>query len=86
VAHVLGIVRSQNVRVILQETHYPAQIAQLVAQRAGARLVALPSGTDIQRRESYIQHIERIVTALEKAFAGARAAAGTVPAAAMAHP
>jgi zinc/manganese transport system substrate-binding protein len=70
VARVLVAARTQKARAILQESYYPDQTAKLIAEKSGARLVVLPGGADFRAGQTYIDHMEQIVTLLEKGLGG----------------
>lgn len=63
-AGVLSTIEREGVTAILQESYYPSGTAQQVADRSGARLVVLPGGTDFVGGQSYIAHIDEIVSLL----------------------
>ncbi len=65
VAHVLGVVEQLGAGIILQEVYYPPNTARLIADKSAAELVILPGGTNFGGGQSYIGHIEAVVTALE---------------------
>jgi zinc/manganese transport system substrate-binding protein len=67
VAAVIATARAKRVRVILQESFYPDATAKLVAEKAGATLVVIPGGAEFPN-QSYIEHIEGLVSQLEKAL------------------
>lgn len=64
VARVLGLARSQSARLIVQESYYPTNVSEAVAERANARLVRLPGGPNFRGGESYIDYMNRISRAL----------------------
>ncbi|MEM9490427.1 MAG: metal ABC transporter substrate-binding protein [Myxococcota bacterium] len=70
VARVIGQARQQGVKIVLQETYYPSRTGTLVAEKIGARLLVLPAATDLRRGESYIDHMEQVVSKLEAALKG----------------
>lgn len=72
VSLVLGLARERKVRLILQEGYYPDSTARLVADKAGAQLVRVPAGADFRAGQSYRDHIEEIVTLLERAVKAAK--------------
>ncbi len=67
VARVLGLARQERVRLILQETYFPSSTSELVAERAGARLVQLSAGPNFRGGEDYIDFLDRVVGALSEA-------------------
>jgi zinc/manganese transport system substrate-binding protein len=68
VAKVLGLARQKGVKLIIQESYYPDETGKLVAEKAGAKLVVLPGGVDFAGGESLFDHLEEMVTKIEKAF------------------
>ncbi len=67
VARVLVAARQHHVKIVLQESFYPESTSELVAERAGARLVRVPGGPDFRAGESYRDFMERVVRMLEQA-------------------
>jgi zinc/manganese transport system substrate-binding protein len=68
VAEVLHIGRDRGARAVLQEAFYPDKTGRLVAGKLGGSVVTLPGGPDVAAGESYIDHVNRVVDALEKAL------------------
>ncbi|NMO21901.1 zinc ABC transporter substrate-binding protein [Pyxidicoccus fallax] len=68
VAQVISLARSRQVRLVLQESYYPDTTVRLVADKVGAQFVRIPAGTDVRAGQSYREHIEEIVTLLERAL------------------
>ena len=58
VAHVVNLAKEHQVRIILIESYYPSSTARLVADKAGATLLALSAGTNFLGGQSYIEHID----------------------------
>jgi zinc/manganese transport system substrate-binding protein len=69
VAQLITLAKSEGVRVLLQESWFPAKTSDLVAEKIGARVVTVPGGPDLSKGESYADFVEKIVKALEKGFA-----------------
>ncbi len=67
VAQLLSLARSQKVHLVLLEDYQPDTAAALLARQAGAELVKLPGGTRFQQGQGYFEHLEAIVSALERA-------------------
>jgi zinc/manganese transport system substrate-binding protein len=65
VAQVLTQARREGITLVIQETYYPTSTSQVVADRAGARLVRLPGGPDFRGGESYLDFIAAVGRALE---------------------
>lgn len=68
VAAVLKLARSKGAKVVLQESYYPDKIGALIATKLGGSAVVLPGGTSVENGESYLAHLELVVSALEKAL------------------
>lgn len=68
IAKTVGAAKDNGVRVVLIESFYPATSASLVADKSGASLLTLAAGTDFPR-QTYVQHIDAWVDALESALA-----------------
>lgn len=68
VADVLKLARAQGAKVILQESYYPDKIGALCATKLGGTAVVVPGGTGIEHGERYLEHMEQVVAALEKAL------------------
>lgn len=68
VAQVIGLGRSKGVKVLLQEAYLPGRTGQLVASKIGARQVSAPGGTNFHGGQSYIEHIDEIISMLDKGF------------------
>ena len=60
----LAAIEREGVTTIIQESYYPAGTARQVADRSGAGLVVLPGGADFAGGQSYVEHIDEIVTLL----------------------
>ncbi|MGC4095026.1 MAG: metal ABC transporter substrate-binding protein [Polyangiaceae bacterium] len=68
VADLIARAKQHKVRAVLQESYYPTNTSQLVAQKIGAKLVRLPGGSNFQSGQSYVAFMNQIVTALERAL------------------
>jgi len=69
VASVIKSAKAKGAKIVLQESFYPDRTGKLVAAKLGGRVVVLPGGADISSGESYIEHMNRFVDDLAKAFA-----------------
>lgn len=69
-AEVLTLARHREARMVLREEYYPASISKLVADKIPAPLVVMPGGTNFRGGQTYLQHIEDIVTRLENGLKG----------------
>lgn len=65
VARLLEFARERRVRAVLQEEYYPDKTARLVAEKIPAPLLRVPGGPHIDRGESYVDYLARMVLALE---------------------
>jgi zinc/manganese transport system substrate-binding protein len=72
VLHVLQAMRAARVPLILQEEYYPDRTAQLVAQKAGAKLVVVRGGADVRKGESYVARLDAMVRAVAEALRSAK--------------
>ncbi|MCB9762152.1 MAG: zinc ABC transporter substrate-binding protein [Alphaproteobacteria bacterium] len=70
VSHVLQAAREQGVKVILQEAYFPTTTSQLVADKAGAKLVVLAGGTDFNAGQGWIANMDAQVAALKAGLGG----------------
>lgn len=68
VAAVLKLARAANAKVVLQESFYPDKIGALCATKLGGTAVVLAGGTRIEHGERYLEHLEQVISALEKAL------------------
>lgn len=69
--HVVKVIKAakrKKVKLIFQESYYPNKTGKLVAKKVKAKLVKLSSGTSYKSGETYAEHMERVVSALEKAL------------------
>jgi zinc/manganese transport system substrate-binding protein len=70
--HLVSLIRKMKkdrVRVVLLETWYPPDTANLVAREAGARVLVVPQSPGATKgTDDYISHIEALVTALAAAL------------------
>ena len=70
VAQVIRVGKQRGVKVLLQESYYPANAGTLAAKQIGARLLALPGGADFRAGQGYIERMDALVDQLEKALRG----------------
>ncbi|HKA86733.1 MAG TPA: metal ABC transporter substrate-binding protein [Haliangiales bacterium] len=68
VARVLVLAREKKVKAILQESFYPDATSEVLAQKIPTSLVILPGGTNVKGGQTYVEHMEEIVTAIERAL------------------
>jgi zinc/manganese transport system substrate-binding protein len=72
-SHVLKVIRTgrvKKVKAVLQEAYYPSRTGTLVSRKIGGTLVSLPAGTDFRAGQSYLDHMEELITRLEQALKG----------------
>lgn len=65
--HILDVIQlasQNNVRIVLQESWFPSNTAQVVASKIGATLVVLDAMADDRGGQSYIAHIDGLVQSL----------------------
>lgn len=66
VANLLGVARAHGVQLLLQEPWYPTNTSRVIADRAGARLVVLPSSPDVSKGKTYLDFMNELVARLRK--------------------
>jgi ABC-type Zn uptake system ZnuABC Zn-binding protein ZnuA len=71
--HLVGLIREmreRRVKVVLVESWYPTDAAAAVARAAGARMLVLPQSPGaVKGTDTYIAHLDFVVTALARALA-----------------
>ena len=61
--------KEERIRVIMRETWYPPDVADLVAERTGAKVLAMPQTPGaVKGTEDYIAHLDYLVTRLAEAL------------------
>jgi zinc/manganese transport system substrate-binding protein len=68
VANVLKLARAKKVSCVIQESFYPDKTGRLVAKKLGGQVVSLPGGADVASGETYIEHMDHVIDALEGAL------------------
>jgi zinc/manganese transport system substrate-binding protein len=68
VADVIAAIRSEGVKLIVQEEWYPNKTAHLIADKTGAKLVALPGMPDFRSGQTYVDFMNEVVARLAKAL------------------
>jgi len=68
VAKVLAKARAGSVRMILQEVFYADSTTRLIADRIPAALVKVPGGADFRAGQGYVEHLEQVVSVIERAL------------------
>lgn len=68
VAEVISRAKQRSVRAVVQESYYPTNTSQLIAQKIGAKLVQLPGGSNFQSGQSYLAFMNQVVNALERSL------------------
>jgi len=64
IALVLGVARTQGVKLIVQEAWHPRGTAEMLADRADVRLAIIPGGPDFNRGQTYFAFIDAAVARL----------------------
>ncbi len=64
---VMKIAKRAGVKLILQESFYPAKITKMIAKKTGTRLVRIEAAPHFKAGETYEAHMNNIVRALVKA-------------------
>jgi zinc/manganese transport system substrate-binding protein len=67
IAALLGQMRKTGVEVIAQEEYFPTAAGRLLADKARARLVVLPGGTNVAGGQTYLQYVQSLA---DKLWAG----------------
>ena len=68
IAKVIALGKKHSIKVVLLEGYYPESMAKLAAKKMGAKLIKIPGGADVTDGQSYIEHIDAVVSALEEAL------------------
>jgi zinc/manganese transport system substrate-binding protein len=68
VAHVIDMAKQNGVKVILQEAYYPGKTSELIAKDTGATLVRIPGAPNFKAGQSYIAHMDQIVSQIAKVY------------------
>jgi zinc/manganese transport system substrate-binding protein len=68
VAELIAKAKQRKLRAIVQESYYPTNTSELIAQKVGAKVVRLPGGTNFQSGQTYIAFMNQVVSALERAL------------------
>jgi zinc/manganese transport system substrate-binding protein len=68
VAEVLVYARKVGAKLILQESYYPDTTSKLLADKLPAKVVSLPGGADFKGGEGYVEHMEKLIDAIARAF------------------
>ena len=65
IAQLIGLMRQENIKIILMESFYPRSTVELVAQKAGARALVLPSDVGASADATdYVHLVDAIVRKL----------------------
>jgi zinc/manganese transport system substrate-binding protein len=67
IASLLEVIKSEGVKLILQETYYGTQASSALASRAGAKVVLLSGGPDLGARQDYLGFLGEVVRRIEGA-------------------
>jgi zinc/manganese transport system substrate-binding protein len=68
VAQVLGIMKRDKIRAIVQEQYYPSATSKTLARLVSGRVVLLAAGT--KSDQTYLAHIQELITPLLTALKG----------------
>jgi len=68
VAKIISTMKSQGIKVILQESYQPTAISQKIAQMAQASVVAIQPGPNLAKGESFIDYAENYLKTLYDAL------------------
>jgi zinc/manganese transport system substrate-binding protein len=66
VASLIAAARRAQVKLVLEESFYPSDTARIVAEKAGAAMLVLPSGPDFRGGESVLAWLATLVRELER--------------------
>ena len=58
VARLLGRMRADGVKVILQEEYYPDATARLLADKSGAKLLLTPGAAHVEKGQGYVDYVD----------------------------
>ncbi len=64
IAHVIAVGKSERVVSVLQEAWFPSNAAKVVADKLGVKLVVLGTMPNFDRGDSYVDNMNRLVSAL----------------------
>jgi zinc/manganese transport system substrate-binding protein len=65
-AKVIGIAATAKARAILQENYYPSRTGALIAKKLAVALIELPAATNFSAGQTYLDHMEVVISRLEK--------------------
>lgn len=69
VAKVLKTMKAQNANVVVQEEFYPTSTSSTLARLAGGELIVLDGGADFEKKQTYLQHLQKNAEKLHAALA-----------------
>ena len=64
VAKVVGTVKSNNVKLLLQETSYSSKLMSTVAKITKSKHIIVSSGPDFDKGQGYIEHVQNLLDTL----------------------
>jgi len=68
IAQLIGLMRRDNVKILIMESFYPRNTVDLVAQKSGARVVVLPSNVGATNEaKDYFSLVDDVLKRLEEA-------------------
>lgn len=68
VAELIALAKQHKIKAILQESWYPSNTSELIAQQIGAKLVQLPGASNFQAGQSYLAFMTQVVGSLSGAL------------------
>ncbi|MBT6175990.1 MAG: zinc ABC transporter substrate-binding protein [Deltaproteobacteria bacterium] len=66
-AKVVNVVKSNNIKILLQETSYPSKLMSTIARITKAQRIVVSSGPDLDRNQDYMSYITALMDTLYKA-------------------
>jgi zinc/manganese transport system substrate-binding protein len=69
VAHLIAIMKNENVKLVIAESFYPQKTARIIAEKTGTEFLVLPSSVGAREGiDTYTQLIDTIVNELTGAL------------------
>lgn len=66
--HVINVGKKQGVKMVMQEAYYPAKTSAEISNSIGATLIKVPGAPNFRGGQSYIQHLDALVTQVAKVY------------------
>ena len=79
VAQVLSTMRTQQARVIVQESYQPTNVSQTLAGLAKGEVIVIAGGARVAKGQSYEAHMKEVADALYRALQGSGPAPAEAP-------